>query len=385
MSKNDMAAIESKPAVINFESLLTPISEEKPSGEYLRYSGIYDEIAEARRADDNLNQGEWQTELKVADFRKVINLATNTIEKETKDLQISAWLGEALIKEHGFVGLRDSLRLLALLQENFWETIHPEIDEGDMEGRANAISWLEKQASAAIKEAKITGYQGYSFWDYEDSKKFDIPDNLDMFDTAERQKYNELKAQAEKENRVTAKKWREEIQKTRRQFYEELNFLIDECWTEYNHLNKVIEEKFDLNQAPGMNNLKKSLEEIQTQVKKLLEEKRLEEPDPVEETEQETVEGEDGVKIVKTAGAATATGAIQNRQDALKRLSEIAEYFRKNEPHSPISYLITRAVKWGNMPLELWLQDVIKDEAVIYNIRQTLGFNTNLPSDSSEQ
>ncbi len=72
------------------------------------------------------------------------------------------------------------------------------------------------------------------------------------------------------------------------------------------------------------------------------------------------------------------TGAIQNRQDALKRLSEVAEYFRKSEPHSPVSYLVNRAVKWGEMPLESWLQDVIKDEAVIFQLRETLGINTGV-------
>ena len=50
------------PPVIDLEVLLQPISEENPSGESLRYSGIYDEIAEARRADDDLNQGEWKTD-----------------------------------------------------------------------------------------------------------------------------------------------------------------------------------------------------------------------------------------------------------------------------------------------------------------------------------
>ena len=73
-------------------------------------------------------------------------------------------------------------------------------------------------------------------------------------------------------------------------------------------------------------------------------------------------------------------GAIQNRQDALKRLADLAEYFRKTEPHSPISYLVQRAVKWGEMPLETWLQDVIKDEAVLFQLRQTLGFNTTSAS-----
>src|SRR5690348_698324 len=118
-----MADIESKPSVINFETLLAPVSEDKPSGEYLRYSGIYDEISEARRADKDVPQGEWQTEIKVADFRKVISLAIPALEKDTKDLQIAAWLSEALVNEHGFIGLRDSLKLMSGFQENFWETL----------------------------------------------------------------------------------------------------------------------------------------------------------------------------------------------------------------------------------------------------------------------
>jgi type VI secretion system protein ImpA len=351
-----MAEIESKPPIINFETLLAPISEDKPSGEYMRYSGIYDEISEARRADKDVPQGEWQTEVKYADFRKVISLAVPSLEKDTKDLQIAAWLSEALVKEHGFVGLRDSLRLMTGFQENFWETLHPEIDEGDMEGRANALAWMEEQASYALKQAKITGYNGYSFVDFEDSKKYDIPDNIESLDSTEQARYNALRAEAEKENRVTANKWRAEMAQTRRAFYEDLTFLIDECWAAYADVNRVIEEKFDRNQAPGFSHLKKALDDVHSQVKKFLEEKRGEEPD--EETEEaadgEAVEGEGGT-VVRVAGVATASGAI--------------------------SYLVSRAVKWGNMPLESWLQDVIKDETVIYQLRQTLGFNTNLPTD----
>lgn len=380
-----MAEIEPKPSVINFETLLAPISEDKPSGEYLRYSGIYDEISEARRADKDVAQGEWQTEVKYADFRKVISLAIPVLETETKDLQITAWLSEALVKEHGFAGLRDCLKLVNGLQENFWETLHPEIDEGDMEGRANALAWMEEQASFALRQAKITGYNGYSFVDFEDSKKYDIPDNIESLDSTEQARYNALRAEAEKENRVTANKWRAEMAQTRRLFYEELSFLIDECWAAYNDLNRIIEEKFDRNQAPGLNNLKRALDAVHTQVKKFLEEKRAEEPDEITD---EAVEGEagadgEGGAVVRVAGVMTASGAIQSRQDALKRLGDIADFFKKTEPHSPISYILQRAVKWGNMPLELWLQDVIKDENVIFNLRQTLGFNTNLPTDES--
>ncbi len=374
--------INSRPSVINLDALLSPISEESPAGESVRYSGIYDEIAEARRADDDAAQGEWVTQLKVSDWRKVIDLSVPTLEKDTKDLQIAAWLSEALVKQYGFAGLRDSLKLMSGLQNIFWETLHPEIDEGDMEGRANAVSVMDKQTAFAIKSAAITGSSGYSYNDWEDSKRFDIPDNIDTLDSSDQAKYRELKAQAEKENRVTAAKWRVEIAASRRTFYEELNFTINECLAEYAELNRVNEEKYDRNQVPGMGNLKKALDEVQTQVKKVLEDKRQEEPDEAEaENNEEATEGEEGT-MVKVAGVATASGAIQNRSDALKRLSDIAQFFQKTEPHSPLSYLIQRAVKWGNMPLESWLQDVIKDETVIYNIRQTLGFNTQSPSDA---
>jgi type VI secretion system protein ImpA len=252
-----------------------------------------------------------------------------------------------------------------------------------MEGRANAIAWMEEQASYALKQAKITGYTGYSFVDFEDSKKYDIPDNIESLDSTEQARYNALRAEADKDNKVTANKWRAEMAQTRRAFYEDLNFLFDECWAAYNDLNRVIEEKFDRNQAPGLNHLKKALDDVHTQVKKFLEDKRAEEPDEVTEEATESEEVSADGTIVKVAGVATATGAIQSRQDALKRLNDIAEFFRKTEPHSPISYILQRAVKWGNMPLELWLQDVIKDETVIFNLRQTLGFNTNLPTDES--
>src|SRR6185369_12144971 len=122
--------------VVDLEGLLQPISEDAPSGESLRYSGVYDEITEARRADDDLDQGAWQTDLKVADYRKVIDIAVPALRSKTKDLQICAWLSEALIKQYGFAGLRDSLKLLAGIQELYWDTLHPEIDEGDMGGRA---------------------------------------------------------------------------------------------------------------------------------------------------------------------------------------------------------------------------------------------------------
>ena len=368
--------------VVDLDALLQPISDENPSGESLRYSGLYDEISEARRADDTLNRGDWQEQLKVADYRKVLDLAVPALTSKTKDLQVAAWLSESLVKIHGFVGLRDSLQLLAGLQDKFWETLHPEIEEGDMEGRANAISWMDQQCAFAAQGAPFTGVEGYSFFDWEDSKKFDIPENVDTLEMAEQRRYAELRETADREKRVTAELWKKEIASTRRASCEQVNFTIDECWAALAELNRVIEEKFDRNQMPGLSTLKISLDQVHTQVKKLLEEKRIEEPDEVEIGEEGSADGTAEGAAAGTGGG--VKGAINSRQDALRRLAEIADFFQKTEPHSPVSYLVQRAVKWGNMPLESWLQDVIKDDSILGQLRQTLGFNTGL-SDGNGQ
>ncbi len=362
--------------VIDLDAIMLPISDEAPSGENLRYSGLYDEIMEARRADDPLALGDWTSNLKTADYRKVIELGVGALTERTKDLQVAAWLTESLIREYGFPGVRDSLKLLARLQENFWDTIHPEIDEGDMEGRGNAIEWFDVQGAESIQTIKLTAGAGLSFINFEDSKIFDIPEDISALEPDDQQKYNALKERAEKENRTTAEQWRKARSQTRRQFCEEINFAIEECWEAFAELNRVSEEKFDRNQTPGMTNLKKSLDEIHSIVKRLLEEKRLEEPDPSDHDEGTEVDSEGGGELNGGGGRGIATGAVRDRRDALQRLAEVAAYFQRAEPHSPVAYLVQRAVKWGNMPLESWLTDVIKDENVLAQLRQTLGFDT---------
>lgn len=362
-----------KPPVVDLDALLQPISEESPSGDSLRYSGIYDEITDARRADEVLAQGDWQTELKVADNRKVIDLAVPALTSRAKDLQIAAWLSESLVKEHGFPGLRDGIRLMTGLQEVFWDTLHPEIDEGDMEARANAISWMEAQTAFAVKQVSITAGQGFGFFDLEDAKRFDIPDNIESLDSDAQQRWADLRHQAETERRCTGEMWRKAKAATRRAFCEETNFALEECTEAFRDLNRIIEEKFDRNQIPGLRNLQKSLDDVHTQVKKLLEEKRIEEPDPSDYADDSMgTEGGNGMAL-GAAGNGSYGGTVQGRRDALRRLSEIAAFFQKTEPHSPVAYLVQRAVRWGNMPLDSWLRDVIKDENVLFNVRETLG------------
>jgi predicted component of type VI protein secretion system len=60
--------------LIDLDAILAPIEGENPAGENLRYSPTYDAIQEARREEDALDRGEWDREVKTADWEAVKRL-----------------------------------------------------------------------------------------------------------------------------------------------------------------------------------------------------------------------------------------------------------------------------------------------------------------------
>ena len=368
--------------VLDFTALLNPIDGENPSGESLRYDGTYDQIKEARREDEVFAQGDWSRDLKVADWKKVIDLATAALTKKTKDLQIAAWLTEGLAKydkQDRWIGLRDGLQLMRSLQENFWDTIYPEVDpeddEGSLAARANVIASMEQRLGAILKELPLIAGAQYSYLQYQESKQFDIPENFASLEFEQQEKLNALKAQAEAEKKTTGDDWRKAKAATSRDFIETRLNLINEVWDQLQALDAVMDEKF-ARETPGVGTLKKSLDEIRTLVELVAKEKRAAEPRADETPEEFT--NEDGASVSGGgAGFSSSSGTVRNRQEALRKLSEVAEYFLQSEPHSPVSYLVQRAVKWGNMPLDAWLADVLKEGAALETMRETLGMNTN--------
>src|SRR6185369_14912866 len=109
------------------------------------------------------------------------------------------------------------------MQDKFWDSLHPEIDEGDMEGRANAISWIDSQVSLAARFAPLLGEKGFSFAEWEESKRFEIPENIDALKSEEKAAAVALKAQAESERRVTGDMRRKAVAETRREWCETMN------------------------------------------------------------------------------------------------------------------------------------------------------------------
>src|SRR5579872_7453024 len=151
------------------DDVLTPIPGDNPSGKYLKYDPVYDKIKEARREDDDAPQGDWQWTRKTADWTAVLKLAGDALATKSKDLQLGVWVTEALLRKEGFGGLKAGLDLLKGLVENFWDTVYPEMEDGDLELRAAPLEWMGSKFDDPLKKVPLCR-AGYGYFKYKESR-----------------------------------------------------------------------------------------------------------------------------------------------------------------------------------------------------------------------
>lgn len=125
-------------------NLLQPISSEEPCGPSLRFDPVFTDIRLAREEDDpRLPMGQWERPLKTADWESIEQRSISFLTKQSKDLQMAAWLLEAWLRRRGLAGLLAGLELMRSLLETYWDCAHPQIDEdGSCDGRVAPFEWL---------------------------------------------------------------------------------------------------------------------------------------------------------------------------------------------------------------------------------------------------
>jgi type VI secretion system protein ImpA len=360
---------------LDIAKLIAPIPGPNPSGKDVRYDGAYDRIRVARRADDVLPQGEWSREVKTADWPGVIQLATDVLSNKSKDLQVAAWLLEALVKRYGFAGLRDGIRIMHELQERFWDTLYPLIEEGDLEYRAGPLNWLNKDLPISIKSIPITvtlDGPSYSYLQWEESR---MTDNLARKNPKASSAKDEEHSAGE--GQITGARWDSAVAAT------PLTHCVvrfedrDETWTTLLDMYQKVDAKFGSEVSLFL--LKQAIDDCRTLVSSIITKKggivvgNIGMPvaeNPAADSQGRAMDQNRGHTSLSAKG-----GGIEpaDRADALRRLAGVADFFRRTEPHSPVALLIDRAVRWGEMPLESWLQEVVTEGSALAHIFDTLG------------
>jgi type VI secretion system protein ImpA len=332
------------------DDLLNPIEGENPSGANLRYAPVFDKIKEARREDDDAPQGDWKRERKVADYKTVLKLATETLATKTKDLQLAAWITEALLHTEGFSGLRQGLDLIKALCENFWDTLYPENEDGDLELRAAPVEWVGTTLGTAVYRAPITK-GGYNYFQYKESRVVGYE-----AEAAEDESKMAARAAAIEEGKVTADDFDKDSAATSTATYEAWVAAMDGCLETLEALQLMGEEKFG-EYAPAFGPLRTAIEEVRHPTNLILQ-KRLEAEGRLPAAEEEEPAADSGGEEAATDGSGAAAAprrrAVagfdpEDLDDATARLSAIARFLRQQDPASPGPYLLLRGYRWGEL------------------------------------
>jgi type VI secretion system protein ImpA len=379
-------------AILDVEQLLSPISEDLPSGVELLISDpdgpfqtIKDKFDDARKLvkekqDRDIAGGvdsfgnPWRT-ISTPNWRIVIQLGESILSEQSKDFRVASWVTEALMREHHLVGLRDGLRLCIGLCERYWSDIHPPANEEDGHGATvaafNSLVMVTDQAkrididsSAVLSAPVIRGIKpgerterGFSTLDYLRAKELEGLSNQD-----ERNRRLEL-------GHLTLSDFLAAASSTDPAFIAMNQEVVSECISLCDRLgeffrNNCQPDEYGEDTAPGMYDFKEQL----NTVRRLLNEIGGNSSDAAIEKA-----GEDA-QDSSNLGAVTVTRSQDmTRESALQMVEKVAQFFERTEPHSPIYFALRQVVRWGRMPFPELLAELINDESVMQQLRKQIG------------
>jgi type VI secretion system protein ImpA len=334
------------------EDLLEPIPGENPSGTDLYYDKIFDQIKEARAEDDDvMPAGDWARTQKKADHAAVIKLAGEALAKRTKDLRLATWLAEAHFKHEGFPLLIPCLEFLKRLQDEFWPTFYPSIEEdGDMGRRIGAVEAFSARMYLALRSASVTK-SGFNILLYGESRTVGYE-----ADAATSEKMA-VRNEAISRGKVTAEDFDKSFAATPKEFYSGTEEILSSALSLLDDIEQFHQEKYG-DDYPNVGKLRSALEEEKVLFAALLNEKRKTEPDVGEEPEvfdePVAIAAETGSDssptpptTQKAPRAMAALGAPVDANDAYTMIVGCAEYLRVADTSSPVPYLLCAGLRLG--------------------------------------
>ena len=355
------------------EDLLQPIPGKSPTGTDASELDLFDEIRQERKFDQDAAKSMVQGDLRETrstDYYKVAKLAEDGLLKQTKDLWVAAYLTEAWTVLNGFAGLTDGLLLIKALLEAYWDNLFPALEGASTELRQVPLNWLGSymepsrgnSPSLAVLNIPLTSNK-LGLLRYKESNKIPKKEEAGSSETK-----NKARAAAEAEGKVTPEDFDKAFNETPKPYYRQLEAEVKDALAAIDALaafcNKEKFGKF----VPSFNTLRSGTADVQAAVKILLTEKLKREPDPPP-----TAGGEPGAPGVEGGSDGTATARaveiprftslrfdaekldaiidaeLKSPDDAVLRLAAVARYFRRNQPSSPVSYLLLRGFRWGEL------------------------------------
>ncbi|MGF1693221.1 type VI secretion system protein TssA [Photobacterium kagoshimensis] len=349
-------------AQIDLTALSVAITPERPCGEDPRHdtspSSVYYQLKNVRNNARTLERNALIDGEPLLSFSNqwgpLIEQVPALLLNETKDLEFTAWYIEALIRTYGYAGLNHGFMVAKLLIEQFWDGLYPWPDEDGVETRVApliGLNGIEGEGTllmpiSCIPITEFDGDRAYALWEYEQACE------VDRLET-------EKKRHRIDQGAIELSVFESAVSQSSGAFYAALVSDIENCISSYQQLVTVMDQASGLSLPTS--HIAKRLQAALDAVKHIAAD-QLRQMNEVTQSQEEVETDSESLSDEQPQPSTNlAEQQLRTRQDAILQLKTISDFFRKTEPHSPMSYAIDQVVRWSDLALPDLLAELIDD------------------------
>jgi type VI secretion system protein ImpA len=328
------------------EMLLMPVGEGMPAGGDLRtdsgQQSDYFRLKDARttaRNNERVAEASGETASIAAEWRTVCELGEAILTRQSKDLEVATWLVEALVRLEGFAGLEFGFKLLEGLVDRYWADLNS-LDHQDVAAKVSPLAVLNgigREGTLVQPIRMVSLIPGRSFG------------SLSLW-------HHQL-AQRDRDGEA-ARAFTRDVAAAGAPALREGERSARAALDHFRSLTATLEEICG-EAAPPSSNTRNILTEVADAYRALLGEAPAE-PSPIVAEQPAATTGEPAAASSAALGHDGGT-EIRTREQGFAELLRIAAFFRKAEPHSPISYALETLVERGRMSLVDLLDELLPD------------------------
>jgi type VI secretion system protein ImpA len=339
----------------DLEILLAPISEGAPAGTDPAGDLLFGQIKEARTQALRDEQGLGEA----GDaWRQVRSGARSLLSNKAKDLRVARWLTEAWLRSDGLAGLAAGATLLTGLMERYWDGLFPRPDEYGISTRFIAFSKLDEFAAPLnlLTLFQMPDGTPVSIETYQKSAAFD-----GLTDQREKSEWTKAGFNIPVAARQAAARAVPPAQ------FQALMETLTKAEAAWAALDEALLRLGGPVNAPRTRDVSAPLAAIRDIIAPFAPAVPALELSPMPDTP---------IDVQAAPAAAPAgRGPLNSREDAMTALLEIAAFFRRTEPHSPLADTLETAVRRGRMAWPELLKE-ITDQKTREGILLALGIKT---------
>lgn len=309
---------------MDIEALLAPVSADSPAGEDLSYDNDRQVI---ESAFETMPEGEESP----VDLRDTLRLIEAQSAK-TKDV----WLAIYLTRAGAKLGQLDTIvvgtQMLAGLFERYWDVVHPTLDEYGFQGRKGPCESLTRigeflgplRRTILVEHSRLGRYSGADFERF--AAEGDTADGYGMF-------------RAALDDTPT-----ENIQSAIDQ--------LDQVRDAIRRADAVLTANAD---GDTGTNFQPTYEAIETMRRALGPFAGIE-PGAADEAGDG---GQGQAQSDASGGGPRIAGRVDSREDVIRALDAVADYYARREPGSPVPVALRRVRAWVTMDFMAVMEDIV--------------------------